>query len=186
MNLYIKNMVCDRCINAIRRELDRQGLTYKNVQLGEVELAHQLTGEQLAHLSTRLTDIGFELLDNKKSRIVEKIKNTIVSIIHHNEDPLNMKLSALLEDKLKMDYHYLTTLFTSVEGVTIEKYTILQRIEKVKELLMYDELSLSEIADQLGYSSVQHLSQQFKKITGSTPSQFRSLKENRRKPLDKL
>jgi AraC family transcriptional regulator len=97
-----------------------------------------------------------------------------------------MKLSALLEEKLNKEYHYLTTLFTSVEGVTIEKYTILQRIEKVKEYLMYNELSLSEIADQMGYSSVQHLSQQFKKVTGSTPSQFRDLKENKRKPLDKV
>ena len=186
MILYIKNMVCDRCIMAVRRELDNQGLNYKNIQLGEVELAQEPSNEQLDKLSDRLTNIGFELLDNKKSRIVEKIKNTIVSLIHRSEDDLNMKLSALLEDKLKMEYHYLTTLFTSVEGVTIEKYTILQRIEKVKEFLMYAELSLSEIADQMGYSSVQHLSQQFKKVTGSTPSQFRELKENRRKPLDKV
>ena len=122
----------------------------------------------------------------KKTRTVEKIKNTIVSLVHRNDEELNLKLSALLEEKLQMDYHYLTTLFSSVEGVTIEKYTILQRIERVKELLMYDELSLSEIADQMGYSSVQHLSQQFKKVTGMTPSQFRDLKENKRKPLDKV
>ncbi len=186
MNLYIKNMVCDRCIIAVRRELEKQGLKYKNIQLGELELVHEATNFQIKQLRERLTEIGFELLDDKKSRIVEKIKNTIVTLIHRNEEELNMKLSVLLEEKLKMDYHYLTTLFTSVEGVTIEKYAILQRIEKVKEFLMYDELNLSEIADQMGYSSVQHLSQQFKKVTGSTPSKFRDLKENRRKPLDKV
>ena len=138
------------------------------------------------HFTERLAIIGFELLDDKKSRIVEKIKNTIVSLIQRKENDLNMKLSALLEEKLKMEYHYLTTLFTSVEGVTIEKYTILLRTERVKEFLMYGELSLSEIADEIGYSSVQHLSLQFKKVTGITPSQFRNLKENRRKPLDKV
>jgi AraC-like DNA-binding protein len=171
---------------AVRRELDNLQLEYKNVQLGEVELTENLTGEKLEQLEKKLGDIGFELLDDKKSRIVEKIKNTIITLIHGNNDELNLKLSALLEEKLQMDYHYLTTLFSSVEGVTIEKYTISQRIERVKELLMYDEQTLSEIADQLGYSSVQHLSQQFKKITGLTPSDFRNLNENKRKPLDKV
>ncbi len=179
-------MVCDRCIMAVRKELDNQELSYKNVQLGEVELSSEPSKQQLEKLAENLNAIGFELLDDKKSQVVEKIKNTIVSLVHRNEEDLNLKLSALLEEKLQMDYHYLTTLFSSVEGLTIEKYTILQRIERVKELLMYDELNLNEIADQLGYSSVQHLSQQFKKITGLTPSQFRGLKENSRKPLDKI
>lgn len=141
----------------------------------------------MAILRERLGLIGFELLDDRKSRIVERIKNTIVSLIHGNQDEgFNKKLSAVLTEKLKMDYHYLTTLFSSVEGVTIEKYTILQRIERAKELLLYNELNLSEIANELGYSSVQHLSQQFKKITGLTPSHFTELKENKRKPLDKV
>ncbi|ULQ51326.1 helix-turn-helix domain-containing protein [Flavihumibacter fluvii] len=186
MQLYIKNMVCDRCILAVRRELDKFQLPYKNVQLGEVELATQPSKEQLQQLAELLTTIGFELLDDQKSRIVEKIKNTIVSLIHRNKEEFHIKLSVLLEEKLGLDYHYLTTLFSSVEGVTIEKYAILQRIERVKELLMYGELSLSEIAWQMGYSSVQHLSQQFKKSTGLTPSQFREMKENLRKPLDKV
>jgi AraC family transcriptional regulator len=186
MHLYIKNMVCDRCIMAVRRELEAVGAPYKNIQLGEVELTAGLPPDALERLGKNLQQAGFELLDDKKSRIVEKIKNTIVSLIHHNENDLNLKLSALLEDKLEMEYHYLTTLFSAVEGITIEKYTILQRIERAKELLMYDELSLSQIADEMGYSSVQHLSQQFKKITGLTPSYFKNLKENKRKPLDKL
>jgi AraC family transcriptional regulator len=186
MHLYIKNMVCNRCIMTVRRELENEGLAFKNVQLGEVELNDEPNKEQLEKLDARLKELGFEVLDNKKSQIVERIKNVIVSLVHHNNEQVNLKMSALLEEKLKLDYHYLTTLFTSVEGITIEKYTILQRIERIKELLVYDELSISEIADQMGYSSVQHLSQQFKKITGSTPSQFKTIKENKRKPLDKL
>ena len=186
MNLYIKNMVCNRCIMTVRRELEKEGLGFKNIQLGEVELAHEVCREQLERLAVRLKELGFELLDNKKTQTVEKIKNVIVSLIHHSDEQPALKMSAFLEEKLRMDYHYLTTLFTSVEGITIEKYTMLQRIERVKELIVYGELSLSEIADQMGYSSVQHLSQQFKKITGSTPSQFKAIRENKRKPLDKV
>jgi AraC family transcriptional regulator len=185
--LYIKNMVCDRCIMAVRQQLDSLGFQYMNVQLGQVELANDPELNQLSELKEALLKKGFEVLDDKKARLVEQIKNTIVSLIQgYSEDEFNMKISALLEEKLRMDYHYLTTLFSSIEGVTIEKYVILQRIEKVKELLMYDEMNLSEIAFSLAYSSVQHLSQQFKKITGLTPSQFKQLKENNRKPLDKV
>lgn len=187
MRVYVKNMVCDRCIMAVRQLLDKLGLKYKNIQLGEVELVKEPSAKQVNDLKVALFKTGFELMDDKKARLVEKIKNVIVSLIQgYNEDEFNKKLSATLEEKLKMDYHYLTTLFSSIESITIEKYAILQRIEKVKELLMYDEMSLGEIADKLGYSSVQHLSQQFKKITGLTPSQFKQLKENRRKPLDKV
>lgn len=186
MFLYVKNMVCDRCIMAVRQELQQLGLAYHQVQLGEIELVKEPGRQQLTALSNALSKIGFELLDDKKARTVEKIKTTIVSLVHRNNNDHNLKLSALLEEKLGLDYAYLSTLFSSVEGITIEKYTILQRIEKVKELLVYDELSLGQIADQLGYSSVQHLSLQFKKITGLTASQFRNLKEKRRIPLDKI
>ncbi|MEO7139372.1 MAG: AraC family transcriptional regulator [Ferruginibacter sp.] len=187
MNLYIKNMVCDRCIMVVRQQLDEQGLAYKNIQLGQVELVEETTPAKLDAFRETLLNTGFELLDDKKAMLVEQIKNTIISLVQgYGEDDFNKKLSAILEEKLQLDYHYFTTLFSSVEGITIEKYAILQRIEKVKELLMYDELSLSEISYQLGYSSVQHLSQQFKKITGLTPSQFKQLKENNRKPLDKI
>jgi AraC-like DNA-binding protein len=172
---------------AVRQELEKLNLNFKNIQLGEVELIEEPSEEQTELLKQRLNEIGFELLDDRKSKIVERIKNVIVTLIHHNEEEeFNKKLSAILEEKLNMDYHYLSTLFSSVEGVTIEKYAILQRIERAKELLLYNELTLSEIAYQLGYSSVQHLSQQFKKVTGLTPSHFKELKENKRKPLDKV
>ncbi|QEC65804.1 helix-turn-helix transcriptional regulator [Panacibacter ginsenosidivorans] len=185
--LYIKNMVCDRCIMSVRHQLDDLGLDYKNIQLGQVELSTEPSESQLQSFRDSLTINGFELLDDKKSKTVEKIKNAIVSLIHGKDaDEFNLKLSAMLEQKLAMDYHYLTTLFSSVEGITIEKYAILQRIERVKELLMYDEKNLSEIAYEMGYSSTQHLSQQFKKVTGLTPTHFKELKENMRKPLDKI
>ena len=187
MRLYIKNMVCDRCIMSARQQLDNLGFKYKNIQLGEVELENEPDSKQVDDLKESLLKTGFELLDDKRATLVEKIKNIIISMIQgYSEDDFNKKLSAVLEEKLKKDYHYLTTLFSSIESITIEKYAILQRIEKVKELLIYDEMSLSDIADKLGYSSVQHLSQQFKKITGFNPTQFKQLKENKRKPLDKV
>lgn len=187
MQLYIKNMVCDRCILVVRQQLEQQGLAYKNIQLGEVELTGPTSAIELQALKDQLHNLGFEMLDDKKGAIVEKIKSSIIQLIHGSDDvDLSKKLSVLLQDKLQIDYHYLTSLFSAIEGITIEKYVILQRIEKAKELLMYDELNLSEISDKLGYSSVQHLSQQFKKITGLTPSHFKQLKENKRKPLDKV
>ncbi len=180
-------MVCDRCILAVRQQLDNLHLAYTNIQLGEVEVTEPVRSDLMNTLREQLHTLGFEVLDDKKSTTVEKIKSTIIQLVHGtNEDELNKKLSVLLEESLQMDYNYLSGLFSSIEGITIEKYVILQRIEKAKELLMYDELSLSEIADRLGYSSVQHLSQQFKKITGLTPSHFKQLKENKRKPLDKV
>jgi len=179
-------MVCDRCVMAVRQTLDDVGIRYHQVKLGEVELLDQPTAAQLEGISARLRSLGFELLDDKKSRIVEKIKSTIISVIHQDQEELNLKLSAILSEKLGLDYHYLTTLFSSVEGITIEKYTILQRIEKVKELMMYNEMNLSDIAFNMGYSSVQHLSQQFKKVTGLTPSRFRELRENKRESIDKI
>jgi AraC-like DNA-binding protein len=187
MQIHIKNMVCDRCIAAVRQELDQIGLAYKQVRLGEVELAREPDPRQLEQLKHQLEEQGFELLDDRKSKIVEQIKTFIISTIHGSlQDEQQFKLSALLEKELQLDYHYLSTLFSSVEGITIEKYTILQRIEKVKELLTYDEKNLSEIAYELGYSSVQHLSQQFRKVTGLTPSQFKKMGGGRRKPLDKV
>lgn len=186
-HLYIKNMVCDRCLMAVRDQLNAVGLPYHNLQLGEVELDREATPNELADLGHRLENLGFELLDDRKSRLVERIKGSIISLVHHrHNDWKNRKLSAWLQEQLHMDYHYLSTLFSSVEGITLEKYVILQRVERVKELLRYDEMNLSEIAFELGYSSVQHLSQQFKKVTGLTPTHFKALRENTRKPLDKI
>jgi AraC family transcriptional regulator len=179
-------MVCDRCVLAIKEQLHKAGIPYTKVNLGEVELENEPTPAQLDNLNKGLTAIGFELLDDKKEKLVEKVKNIIIALVHRKEEDNNKKLSAVLEEKLQLDYHYLSNLFSSTEGITIEKYTIRQRIERVKELLTYNELSLSEIADQMEYSSVQHLSQQFKKETGMTPSTFKELKDNMRKPLDKV
>ena len=187
MQLFIKNMVCDRCIMVVKDQLNAVGLEYKNIQLGQVQLSKPASGEQIESLRTNLSNLGFELLDDKKAALVTQIKSVIIKLIHDNgSEEINKKLSVLLSEKLGKDYHFLSTLFSSVEGVTIEKYIILQRIERAKELLMYDEMTINEIADTLGYSSVQHLSQQFKKITGLTPTHFKQLKENKRKPLDQV
>lgn len=180
-------MVCDRCIAAVRRQLDQLGLAYNNVQLGNVELVNEPSSPELSKLREVLKSSGFELLDDERKTLVEQIKNHIISLIHGYEtEELNIKLSVLLQKRLNKDYQYLSMLFSGVEGITIEKYAILQRVEKAKELIMYGELTISEIADELRYSSVQHLSQQFKKITGLTPTDFKQLKDNSRKPLDKI
>jgi AraC family transcriptional regulator len=187
MKLYIKNMVCDRCILVVRQQLDKLNMNYKNIQLGEVELIDPTLENKIKALKDDLQLLGFELLDDKKSTVVEKIKSIIIQLVQGPEsEELTKKLSVILSQKLNLDYHYLSGLFSSIEGMTIEKYVIRQRIEKAKELLMYAELTLSEIADNLGYSSVQHLSQQFKKTTGLTPSHFKNLKKNMRIPLDKV
>ncbi|WP_226999009.1 helix-turn-helix domain-containing protein [Flavisolibacter tropicus] len=172
---------------AVRQELDKTDIEYKNIQLGEVELSKPLEEDQKEKLSESLNSLGFELLDDRKSALIAQIKSTIIKMVHANElVESNKKLSVILSEKLGMDYHYISSLFSSIEGVTIEKYVILQRIERAKELLIYDELNLNEIADALGYSSVQHLSLQFKKVTGLTPTYFKQMKEKNRKPLDKI
>lgn len=187
MHLYIKNMVCNRCIMVVRDELEKLGLEPTQIMLGEAEIREDLTPDRKAVLKERLASVGFELLDDKKAKLVEKVKNAIIEIIHYGEDLDNrIKFSQQIQKKVGVDYHSLSTLFSETEGTTIEKYIILQRIEKVKELLVYNELSLSEIAFKTGYSSVQHLSMQFKKVTGLTPSHFKQIKENKRKPLDEI
>jgi AraC-like DNA-binding protein len=186
MKLYIKNMVCNRCRTVVKAELEKAGLTLLSVELGEVELSTPPSATQLEKLRHTLKQHGFELIDDKKSRIIEKIKNHIVKLVHHSGDGIKTNLSDYLADKVHYDYTYLSNLFSEVEGITIEKYYIAQRIEKVKELLMYDELNLSEIADRLGYSSVAYLSSQFKKVTGLTPSYYKSLKENKRRNIEEL
>lgn len=184
--LFIKNMVCSRCIMVVQNELDKLGLNVKSVKLGEVVLAEEPTSKQKDALTEVLDALGFEVIDDKKSRIIEKIKNIIIDLVHYQDNDTKINLSDVLSDKLHHDYNYLSNLFSEVEGTTIEKYFIAQRVEKVKELLVYDELSLSEIADRLNYSSVAYLSNQFKKVTGLTPSHFKQIKEDKRKPLDKV
>lgn len=187
MQLYIKNMVCDRCVLVVRKKLDQLNLPYTQVELGEVQLSQGLSSEKSDLLRSELHLLGFELLDDQKGAIVEKAKKIIIQLVHGSEKvTINRKISVLLKEELQMDYQQLSLLFSSIEGITIEKYLILQRIERAKELLMYDELSLGEIADKLGYSSVQYLSSQFRKVIGLTPSHFKQIRENKRKPLDKV
>lgn len=180
-------MVCDRCILMVKQRLTALSIDYNKVELGEIGLNKPLTEEQARSLKEELYHLGFELLDDRKTSLITQIKSCIIKYIHCDDDiVINKKLSVLLSEKLGADYNYLSALFSSVEGVTIEKYVILQRIERAKELLEYNELSLSEIANKLCYSSVQHLSQQFKKITGLTPSQYKQSKEAGRRPLDQV
>lgn len=184
--IFIKNMVCDRCIMVVQNELEKLGLDAKNIKLGEVILSKEITSLEKENLSKTLEPLGFEVIDDKKGRIIEKIKNIIIDLVHHQDSDVKTNLSDVLSDKLHHDYNYLSNLFSEVEGTTIEKYFIAQKVEKVKELLVYDELSLSEIANHLNYSSVAYLSNQFKKVTGLTPSHFKQIKEDKRKPLDKV
>lgn len=186
MTLTIKNMVCNRCILVIQNELDKLGIGVKSIKLGEVILEKELTSDEKESLDKILLDLGFEIIDDKKSRIIEKIKNLIINLVHHQDSETKVNLSELLSNELHHDYNYLSNLFSEVEGTTIEKYFIAQKIEKVKELLVYDELSLSEIAFRLHYSSVAYLSNQFKKVTGLTPSHFKKIRKDRRKPLDEV
>lgn len=184
--LYIKNMVCNRCIMVVDNELKKLGFDPQNTILGEVELKKVLSVSEKEKIRNHLQTLGFELIDDRKSRIIEQIKNTIIDIVHHQNNDNKNNLSDVLSSKLNHDYNYLSNLFSEVEGTTIEKYFIAQKIEKVKELLVYNELSLSEIALQLNYSSVAYLSNQFKKVTGLTPSHFKQIKNEKRKPLDKV
>ncbi|HRE51165.1 MAG TPA: AraC family transcriptional regulator [Flavitalea sp.] len=179
-------MVCSRCIMAVRNELDKLGLKLKDIRLGEATLEREPAAEEKRKLEEALVTLGFQLIDDKKSRLIEKIKNIIIELVHHQDGEIKTNLSELLSSKLHRDYNYLSNLFSEVEGSTIEKYYIAQKIEKVKELLVYDELSLSEIALRLNYSSVAYLSNQFKKVTGLTPSHFKQVKENKRQSLDEV
>ncbi|WP_294824728.1 AraC family transcriptional regulator [uncultured Flavobacterium sp.] len=186
MYLYIKNMVCPRCITAVRSELEKAGISVISVELGETEIQNDLSPEELRYIGQSLQSLGFELISDRKSRIIEQVRTEIINLIHHSGETLTINLSQWLSGKINYDYTYLSNLFSEVEGTTIEKYYIAQRIEKVKELLVYDELSLAEIADKLGYSSAAYLSGQFKKITGLTPTFYKSVKENKRKKIDEL
>jgi AraC-like DNA-binding protein len=186
MKLYIKNMVCNRCIMVVQAELEKLGHQPSRVTLGEVILEQDLSDHQKKQIDERLQSLGFSIIDDRRSQLIERIKNLIIELVHQQNSHLKTNLSELLISHLHHDYTYMTNLFTEVEGTTIEKYFIAQKIEKVKELLVYGELTLSEIAFQLNYSSVAHLSSQFKKVTGLTPSHFKKIREEKRKPLDEV
>ncbi len=185
--LHIKNMVCNRCIKVINDEFEKIGLDIEHIELGLVILTEDLDETAKLKVKALLEENGFELIDDKKSQIIDKIKTLVIKNIHYGKDmPDFSNSSDFLSKEIGYDYSYLSKLFSSVVGITIEKYIINQKLEKVKELLVYDELSLKEIAYQMGYSSVQYLSNQFKKNTGLTPSQFKDLKNKHRKPLDEV
>lgn len=183
--LFIKNMVCDRCSMVVRQELEKIGMKPLHVALGEVTLSDAPSTDKLRQISDSLSTVGFSLIDDKKSLTIEQIKNAIIDIVQRKKS-IRTNLSDHLAQLIGRDYSYLSNLFSEVEGTTIEQYYIHQKIEKAKELLVYGELNLSEIASTLGYSSVAHLSNQFKKVTGLTPSHFKKVRDNKRKPIDKV
>jgi AraC-like DNA-binding protein len=179
-------MVSIRCKMVVKSELEKLGLHYIVVELGEVDVKEEITSTQLDKLSIGLRKSGLKLMDDKKSILVEKIKGVIVELVHYTDDPIKIKLSDYLSEKLNHNYTYLANLFSEVKGTTIEQFFLAHKIEKVKELLVYDELNLTEIAYKLHYSSVAHLSNQFKKMTGLTPSHFKNLKNKRRSTLENV
>lgn len=179
-------MVCRRCKMIVKSELEQLGLHVLSVELGEVDLIEDINNDVKMQISHALHQYGFELIDDKKSRLIEKIKNYIIELVHNLDSETKLNISEYLTQKLNHDYSYLSNLFTEVEGTTIEQFCIAQKIERVKELLMYDELSLSEISFKLNYSSVAHLSNQFKKVTGLSPSHFKQLKVIKRKSLEEI
>lgn len=183
MKVNIKNMVCIRCKKLVQSELEKLGLQYVYVELGEADIIEDATKEQLDSLGIALRENGLELMEDRKSILVEKIKTSIIELVHFTDAQIKVNLSDYLSQKLNHNYTYLANIFSEVKGTTIENYYLSHKIEKVKELLVYDELNLTEIAFKLHYSSVAHLSNQFKKMTGLTPTHFKNLKSNRRNML---
>lgn len=184
--IHIKNMVCPRCISAVSNILQELDLPYSSIKLGEVELTSSLSVETKNTLSKALQNSGFSLINDRRSQLIEQMKTLVVDKIHHSSEELDIKWTDYISEKLHLDYKYLSSLFSSVESITFEQYIINQKIERVKELIVYDELNLSEIAFKLNYSSVAYLSNQFKKITGMTPTQFKKSIDKNRKSLDEI
>jgi AraC-like DNA-binding protein len=183
MKLYIKNMICLRCKMVVKSELEKLGLHYGQVEIGEVEIVEDISPEQLDILDNALKQTGLELMNDKKNILVEKIKTIIIEMVHYSDEQIKINLSDYLSEKLNYNYTYLANLFTQTKGITIEQFYLEHKIEKVKELLIYDELSLTEIAWKLHYSSVAHLSNQFKKMTGLSPTSFKNFKHKSRRDL---
>ncbi len=186
IKLYIKYMVSLRCKMMVKAELEKLGIKYVAVELGMVEIFEDLTQEQREQLKVNLHKSGLELLDNKKSILIEKIKNVITEMIHYSDELPKVNYSEYISEKLGYDYTYLANTFSEVKGITIQQFIINHKIERVKELLLYDELNLTEIAYKLNYSSVAHLSNQFKKVTGLSPSFYKQLGQKRKNNLENL
>jgi AraC-like DNA-binding protein len=184
MKLYVKFMVSQRCKMMVKEELKKLGLRYVVVELGLVEIMEDITKEQRELLKKNLLRSGLELLDSKKSILIEKIKNVITEMIHYSDEEPRVNYSEFISEKLQLDYTYLANIFSEVKGITIQQFIIINKIERVKELLLYDEHNLTEIAFKLHYSSVAHLSNQFKKVTGLSPSFYKQLKQKRQGNLE--
>lgn len=186
MILYIKNMVSIRCLLIVKAHLEKLGIPYLSVELGEVEINENISEEKFDQLNTELRKTGLELLEDKRSIIVEKIRNIIVEMIHYSDELPKIKTSQYISQKLNLNYNYISYLFSEVRGTTIEHYIVTQKIERAKELISYDELTLTDIASKLHYRSVAHLSSQFKRVTGLTPIHFKKMRDKRRIPLGML
>lgn len=186
MKLYIKYMVSNRCKMAVQEELRKLGLHFIVVDLGEVEVMEDLSPEQLEALKIALHASGLELMDDKRAVLIEKIKNLITEMIHFSDELPKVNYSEYISEKLNYDYTYLSNLFSELKGITIQQFIIVHKIEKVKELLFYDELNLTEISYKMHYSSVAHLSNQFKKVTGLSPSDFKRLKNRKRTSIEDI
>ncbi|PKP26041.1 MAG: AraC family transcriptional regulator [Bacteroidetes bacterium HGW-Bacteroidetes-2] len=179
-------MVSNRCKTVVKEALKKLGLHFIVVDLGEVEIMETISEEQREQIKLALYKSGLELMDDKRAMLIEKIKNVIIEMIHHSEEAIQINFSVYLSEKLQHDYTYLSNLFSEVQGINIKQFIIFHKIERIKELIIYDELNITEIAWKLNYSSVAHLSNQFKKVTGLTPSHFKQLKDRRRNPIEEI
>jgi len=179
-------MVSNRCKMAVKEDLKKLGLHFIVVDLGEVEIMEDLSAAQLIQLKIALLNTGFELMDDKRAVLIERIKNTIIEMVHYSNELIKTNFSNYLSEKLNHDYTYMSNLFSEIQGTTIEQFIISHKIERIKELIIYGELNITEIAWKMNYSSVAHLSNQFKKMTGLTPSHFKQLKEKRRSPIEEI
>lgn len=179
-------MVSNRCKMAVKEELSKLGLHFVLVDLGEVDIMENITSEQREQLKIALKVSGLELMDDKKAVLIERIKNAIVEMVHHSDEMIKVNFSDYISEKLDHDYTYLANLFSEVQGTTIEQFIISHKVERIKELLIYDELNITQIAWKMNYSSVAHLSNQFKKVTGLSPSHFKQLKNRRRIPIEEI
>ena len=186
MKIFIKHMVSNRCKMAVKEELRKLGLHFIVVDLGEVEIMENISAEQREQMKAALLISGFELMDDKKAILIEKIKTAVIEMVHHSDEEIKTNFSDFLSEKLNHNYTYLANLFSEVQGTTIEHFIIAHKIERIKELIIYDELNITEIAWKMNYSSVAHLSNQFKKVTGLSPSHFKQLKDKRRSSIEDI
>jgi len=186
LKLYIKYMVSTRCKIAVKEELKKLGLHFIFVDLGKVEIMENISELQKKNLKTALLRLGLDLMDDKRTELIEEIKSSVIQMIHYSEETVKVNFSVFLSEKLNFDYTYLSNLFSEVQGTTLEHFIISHKIERIKELIIYDELNITEIARMMNYSSVAYLSNQFKRITGFSPSQFKHLNDKRRNPIEEI